>query len=75
LSFRHKRFKRRASGTRDSGDNEALFEGDKMSTLLMKFLLAVYFVIFLASLFEKNFPRALYWLSAFGITVSVMWMK
>lgn len=44
-----------------------------MSTLLMKCLLVVYFIIFIASLVEKNYPRALYWFSAGLITSSIMW--
>jgi len=43
------------------------------STVLMQGLLVVYAVIMAASLYEGNYPRALYWLSAFGITTAVLW--
>jgi len=47
------------------------FTGDN----LMLGLLGIYAVICLTFLLEKNWPKALYWLSAFGITSSVVWMK
>lgn len=43
------------------------------STLLMQFLVIVYAIIFIVCLFEKNYPKALYWASACCITVSVLW--
>lgn len=43
------------------------------STAIMKCLLVVYFVICVACLFEKNWPKALYWFSAAMITTSVLW--
>ena len=45
-----------------------------MSSDLMKILLVAYGVIAIVSLFERNLPRACYWLSAAGITASVLWM-
>lgn len=43
------------------------------STILMRGLLVAYLVIMTTCLFEKNWPRALYWLSAAMITTSVLW--
>lgn len=45
-----------------------------MSTKLMIWLMCNYVVIGGISLFEGNYPRALYWASAFLITTSVLWM-
>jgi hypothetical protein len=45
-----------------------------MSTKLMVWLLCNYAVICGFSLYEKNWPRAGYWLGAFIITGSVIWM-
>lgn len=44
------------------------------STLLMTLLLVVYVVIAGVSLFEGNYPRAVYWVSAASLTASVLWM-
>ena len=44
------------------------------STRLMVFLLCVYAAILLASAWEKNWVRALYWLGAMIIMVSVLLM-
>jgi len=46
-----------------------------MSNGLMIFLLVMYFIISVISLFEQNHPRALYWFGALIITASVLWMK
>lgn len=43
------------------------------STILMKCLVVAYFVIMATCLFEKNWPRALYWFAAMTITISVLW--
>jgi len=46
-----------------------------MSTNLMKFLLLIYFIIMVSSLYEKNFDRALYWFGALCITWAVLGLK
>ncbi len=43
--------------------------------LLMKCLLVVYAVIALVFLYERNWAKAWYWLSALQITASVLLMK
>ena len=43
------------------------------SGLMMKCLLVFYFIISVVCLFERNYPRALYWVSAGMITFSVLW--
>lgn len=43
------------------------------STVLMQGLLVVYFAIAVLAAWEGNWPRVLYWCSAFGITSSVIW--
>jgi len=43
------------------------------STISMKILIVVYFCIFVMCVFEKNYPRALYWASAAMLTVSIIW--
>ncbi len=43
------------------------------STFLMQCLLVAYVVIMITCLFEKNWPRALYWFAAATITISVLW--
>jgi len=43
------------------------------SDLMMKCLLIFYFIICVVCMFERNFPKALYWLSAGMITFSVLW--
>jgi hypothetical protein len=45
-----------------------------MSGTLMYCLLVAYGTIAAVSLYERNFPRACYWISAAGITASVLWM-
>jgi len=45
-----------------------------MSTALMVFLLAVYAAILLASAWERNWYRCLYWAGAILIMVSVLKM-
>lgn len=45
------------------------------STRLMQWLLLAYAVIAVAAAWERNWPRCLYWVSAAGITASVIWMK
>lgn len=39
----------------------------------MQGLLVVYALIAMAALVEENWPRALYWVSAIGITTAVLW--
>lgn len=41
---------------------------------LMQGLLVAYFVIACTFAYEANWPKMLYWVSAFGITFSVLWM-
>ena len=43
-----------------------------MSTWMMRSLLVFYAGIAIASLCERNYPRALYWVCAAGITISVL---
>jgi len=43
------------------------------STLLIKILLVEYVVIMGVCIAEKNWPRALYWLAASGLQVSIIW--
>ena len=43
-----------------------------MSTNLIYILLVFYLVILIASLWEKNYMRALYWLGAMLIVVATM---
>ena len=43
------------------------------SDMMMKMLLVTYFVISVVCLYERNYPRALYWVSAGMITFSVLW--
>lgn len=43
------------------------------SDWMMKGLLITYFIISIVCLHERNYPRALYWVSAGMITFSVMW--
>ena len=44
-----------------------------MSALLIKLLLVEYAGIMAACLFEKNYPKALYWLGASILQVSILW--
>ncbi len=43
------------------------------STGMMQFLVVAYTAICLTCLWERNYPKALYWASACMITVSVLW--
>jgi len=43
------------------------------SDVLMKSLLIVYLIISIVCIFERNYPKALYWTSAGMITFSVLW--
>lgn len=43
------------------------------STFLMRGLLVCYLIICGTCLFERNFPKALYWFAAALITSSVLW--
>lgn len=43
------------------------------NTWMMMGLIAVYVVTASVSLYEGNYPRMLYWLSASGITTAVLW--
>jgi len=43
------------------------------STILMKCLVGAYIAIMVTCIFEKNYPKALYWASAGMITISVIW--
>lgn len=43
------------------------------STGLMKLLVVEYALIAAVCLVEGNWPRLLYWLSAAGITIAVIW--
>jgi drug/metabolite transporter (DMT)-like permease len=45
-----------------------------MSTGLMLALIVAYAAIAVAALWEKNWPRALYFLGAIIISVAVLWM-
>jgi hypothetical protein len=46
-----------------------------MGHLLMKFLIAEYCVVFVAFAYDGNWAKAFYFLSAAGISLSVLWMK
>jgi hypothetical protein len=46
-----------------------------MSLLLMKLLCAEYALILAVCLFEGNWKRALYWLGASILQVSIVWMN
>ncbi len=43
------------------------------SDTIMRCLLVVYLIIAVTCIFEKNYPKALYWTSAGMITLSVLW--
>lgn len=45
-----------------------------ISTWLMKSLWLAYLLIFIVSLLERNWPRAVYWLGACVITTGVIMM-
>jgi len=40
---------------------------------MMKVLIVEYIIIGAVCLFEKDFPKAMYWISAGLISVSVLW--
>lgn len=42
---------------------------------LQKALLVQYIIIAIVYLFEGNKPKALYWISAGLLTISILWMK
>lgn len=44
-----------------------------ISTNMMRCLILVYLCIMIACIFEKNYPKALYWFAAGLITTSVLW--
>ena len=44
-----------------------------MSNLMMQSLLGYYIIIGVVCIFEKNYPKALYWFSAGLLTVSILW--
>ena len=44
-----------------------------LSDILMKVLVVAYVLVSIVCLFERNYPKALYWASAGAITFSVMW--
>ena len=46
-----------------------------ISKRLMHLLIVEYGVIAVTSAWERNWPRALYFLCAGGITVAVLWMS
>jgi hypothetical protein len=46
-----------------------------MSTTLIKLLLVAYVIIMGFSLYEGNYPRALYWLGASILQVSILLMS
>ena len=43
------------------------------SNVLMKLWICAYMVTAIVSLYEKNYPRVLYYISASLITISVLW--
>jgi hypothetical protein len=47
-------------------------EGMLSDKIMFGFLVA-YFILAVICLFERNYPRALYWTAAGLITVSVLW--
>lgn len=44
-----------------------------LSSTMMSALIVVYLIIAFVSTIETNWPRVLYFLSAAGITVAVLW--
>ena len=44
-----------------------------MSSLLIKCLLVFYIIIFAVCLYEKKWAMALYWISASGLQVAILW--
>ncbi len=47
---------------------------ERMSTYIMYALLVFYLAILVAALFERNYWRALYWIGAMLITISILGM-
>lgn len=46
-----------------------------MSDWMMYSLIMFYAGIVAVSCYEQNYPRALYWLCAAGLMVSILWMQ
>lgn len=44
-----------------------------MSNFLIKCLLAEYLIIAGVCFYEKNYARLLYWISASGLQVAILW--
>ena len=44
-----------------------------ISTWLMKALLVAYVIITAACIYERDWPKMLYWVSACGITTAILW--
>ncbi len=44
-----------------------------MSSWLMKWLILQYILVFLFCLYERQWPRALYWLGAAILNVAILW--
>jgi len=44
-----------------------------ISTLLMKLWIIAYVATAIISLYERNYPRALYYISAGSLTMAVLW--
>lgn len=40
---------------------------------IMKLLFIIYIFVSIVCVFEKNYPRALYWISAAFLTFSILW--
>lgn len=48
-------------------------QGATMSDKLILFLLVAYVVIMGVCIYERNWPRALYWLGASILQISILW--
>ena len=44
-----------------------------ISNWLIRLLLVQYIIIALVCVYEKNFPRVLYWIGAFALNFSILW--
>lgn len=44
-----------------------------MTSNLLKGLLIVYVLITLSAIYEKKWPMVLYWISACGLQLSILW--
>ncbi len=44
-----------------------------MSNTLIKILGLFYIVICMVCIMEQDYPKALYWLSAIGLLISILW--